>query len=78
MREQSRSFPTGHTHNETWHPFPRLQSDEIRITGVYKGTVVRGEAELTTGAVHLSDCHDAVIYLLAPLQVGGMVCLEGC
>ena len=41
------------------------------MSGVHKGTVVRGESDCPLGALHITDCHDTVIYALAPLQVGG-------
>ena len=43
------------------------------MSGVHKGTVVRGESDCPLGALHITDCHDTVIYALAPLQVGGGV-----
>ena len=48
---------------------PLAQVDESAIAGVYRGTVVRGESDLPHGDVRVTDCHEAVIYLLAPLQV---------
>ena len=49
------------------------------MSGVHKGTVVRGESDFPSGALHITDCHDTVIYALAPLQVekgwGGQVCV---
>ncbi len=39
------------------------------MSGVHKGTVVRGESDFPSGALHITDCHDTVIYALAPLQV---------
>lgn len=45
------------------------QIDEASITGVHKGTVVRGECDFPGGWLRVSDCHEAVIYLLAPLKV---------
>jgi hypothetical protein len=39
------------------------------VSGVHKGTVVRGESDFPSGALHITDCHDTVIYALAPLQV---------
>lgn len=46
-----------------------LQVEESSVSGVHKGTVVRGEADVPSGALHITDCHDTVIYVLAPLQV---------
>lgn len=49
--------------------------DESCIAGVHRGTVVRGEGELPTGEVRITDCHDSVVYVLAPLQ---SALLSGC
>ncbi|MEW5320107.1 MAG: hypothetical protein WDW38_011206 [Sanguina aurantia] len=51
------------------------QVDESCIAGVHRGTVVRGEGELPTGEVRITDCHDSVVYVLAPLQ---SALLSGC
>jgi hypothetical protein len=40
------------------------------VAGAHKATVVRGESELPhNGCLSVSDCHEALIYVLAPLQV---------
>ncbi len=39
------------------------------MSGVLKGTGVRGESDLTQVTLRGTDCHDAIIYALAPLQV---------
>lgn len=49
--------------------------DDTCIAGVHRGTVVRGEGELPTGEVRITDCHDSVVYILAPLQ---SALLSGC
>ncbi|GLC35188.1 hypothetical protein PLESTB_000564000 [Pleodorina starrii] len=54
---------------------PAGQVDDSAISGVYRGTVVRGEGDLPHGDVRISDCHEAVIYLLAPLQAAF---ISGC
>ena len=41
------------------------------VQGVCKSTVVRGEGGFPGGTLRVSDCHDTVVYALAPLQVGG-------
>ena len=46
------------------------QVEESRVSGVHKGTVVRGELDCPSGQLHITDCHDTVVYALAPLQVG--------
>ena len=51
--------------------------EDSRVSGVHKGTVVRGESDFPSGALHITDCHDTVIYALAPLQVrGDSLCVE--
>lgn len=57
-----------HLHTST-PPSPVYQVEERRVSGVHKGTVVRGETDCPLGALHITDCHDTVIYALAPLQV---------
>ncbi|KAG2495859.1 hypothetical protein HYH03_006097 [Edaphochlamys debaryana] len=54
---------------------PAGQVDESAIAGVYRGTVVRGEGDLPHGDVRITDCHEAVIYILAPLQAAF---ISGC
>jgi hypothetical protein len=54
------------------------QVDDTSITGVSKGTVVRGETDLPQGMLRVTDCHDAMIYVLAPLQVCLSACLYVC
>lgn len=41
---------------------------EVDIQGVCKSTVVRGEEDFPSGNLKITDCHDSVIYALAPLQ----------
>ena len=38
------------------------------IQGVCKSTVVRGEDDFPSGTLRVTDCHDTIIYALAPLQ----------
>ncbi|GAX83934.1 hypothetical protein CEUSTIGMA_g11358.t1 [Chlamydomonas eustigma] len=54
---------------------PSGQVEESRVSGVFKGTVVRGESDCPSGQLHITDCHDTVIYALAPLQ---WVYISGC
>lgn len=42
--------------------------DMVDIQGVCKSTVVRGEEDFPSGTLRVTDCHDTVIYALAPLQ----------
>lgn len=46
-----------------------VQVEDSRISGVHKGTVVRGELDCPSGQLHITDCHDTIVYALAPLQV---------
>lgn len=46
-----------------------VQVEDSRINGVHKGTVVRGELDCPSGQLHITDCHDTIVYALAPLQV---------
>ncbi|KAG2454002.1 hypothetical protein HYH02_001045 [Chlamydomonas schloesseri] len=57
---------------------PAGQVDESAIAGVYRGTVVRGESDLPHGDVRVTDCHEAVIYLLAPLQAAFISACSDC
>lgn len=41
----------------------------VDVQGVCKSTVVRGEGGFPSGTMRVSDCHDTVVYALAPLQV---------
>ena len=38
------------------------------VQGVVKSTVVRGEDDFPAGVLRVLDCHDCVVYALAPLQ----------
>ncbi len=40
----------------------------VDIQGVCKSPVVRGEEDFPSGTMRVTDCHDTVIYALAPLQ----------
>ena len=40
----------------------------VDIQGVCKSTVVRGEDDFPSGTLRVTDCHDTIIYALAPLQ----------
>lgn len=68
--------------------------DDRSLHGLHRGTVVRGESDLPSGELSITDCHDVVIYILAPLRrcmvsgcgectivlgaVGGMLRVERC
>ena len=55
-----------------------VDGGEVDIQGVCRSTVARGEAAFPTGAVRISDCHDAVIYALAPLATATIVACTDC
>ena len=38
------------------------------VQGIVKSTVVRGEDDFPAGVLRVLDCHDCVVYALAPLQ----------
>lgn len=51
----------------------------VVIEGVHKGTVVRRDGDIPKGAsVRVSGCHDAVIYLLAPVEYASIVGCSDC
>ncbi|GIL89591.1 hypothetical protein Vretimale_1845 [Volvox reticuliferus] len=54
---------------------PAGQVDDRAIAGVYRGTVARGEGDLPHGDVRITDCHEAIIYVLTPLQAAF---ISGC
>ena len=55
-----------------------VDGGEVDIQGVCRSTVARGEAAFPTGALRVSDCHDAVIYALAPLATATIVACTDC
>jgi TBCC domain-containing protein 1 len=52
---------------------PSGHVDDSSVTGLHKGTVVRGEGDVPGGVLRITDCHEAIVYALAPLQVGTMI-----
>ncbi|KAJ9517478.1 hypothetical protein QJQ45_024956 [Haematococcus lacustris] len=54
---------------------PTGQVDDSSISGMHKGTIVRGEADVPGGVLRITDCHDSVLYILTPLQA---VLVSGC
>lgn len=48
------------------------------VYAVHKATAVRGESDLPGGSVRVVDCHDAVVYCLAPLQYATITCCTDC
>jgi TBCC domain-containing protein 1 len=50
----------------------------VDIQGVCKSTVAKGEHDFPAGVVRVSDCHDSVVYALAPLQYASITCCSDC
>ena len=50
----------------------------VDIQAVCKSTVARGEDDFPSGIVRITDCHDTVIYVLAPLQYASIACCTDC
>ena len=48
------------------------------IQGVCKSTVVRGEDQFSAGVLRVSDCHDTVVYALAPLRYAKIAACSDC
>lgn len=48
------------------------------ITGVHKNTVARGPGAFPRSQARISDCHDATIYALAPLDCISISCCSDC
>ena len=58
-------------------PLP-LQAGSVDIQGVCKSTVVRGEDDFPVGVLRVTDCHDTVVYALAPLQYVKIAACSDC
>lgn len=50
----------------------------VDIQGVVKSTVVRGQDEFPDGVVRITDCHDTIVYALAPLRYALVSCCTDC
>ena len=51
----------------------------VDVYGVQKTTALRGESELaSTSTVRIMDCHDSIVYCLAPLQHAIVSCCTDC
>jgi hypothetical protein len=50
----------------------------VDVQGVCKSTVVRGEDGFPSGTLRVSDCHDTVVYALAPLQFASIFACSDC
>ena len=48
------------------------------ITGIHKNTVARGPGAFARNQARISDCHDATIYALAPLDCLSISCCSDC
>lgn len=48
------------------------------MQGVCKSTVVRGEDDFPDGLLRITDCHDCVVYALAPLQYATVAGCSDC
>jgi hypothetical protein len=42
--------------------------DDHTVSGVYRGTVVRGPADVTCECLTIQDCNEAHVYVLAPVK----------
>ena len=50
----------------------------VDIQGVCKSTIAKGEDNFPDGVLRITDCHDSVIYALAPLQYASITCCSDC
>lgn len=50
----------------------------MEVQGVCKSTVVRGEDDFASGVLRVTDCHDSIVYALAPLQYASVTCCSDC
>ena len=50
----------------------------VDVQGVCKSTVVRGEDDFPDGLLRITDCHDCVVYALAPLQYATVAGCSDC
>lgn len=50
----------------------------VDIQGVCKSTVVRGEDNFPAGILRVTDCHDTVVYALAPLNYAKIAGCSDC
>eukprot|EP00884_Botryococcus_braunii_P002985 jgi/Botrbrau1/12688/Bobra.67_1s0052.1 len=55
-----------------------VQSGSMEVQGVCKSTVVRGEDDFASGILRVTDCHDSIVYALAPLQYASVTCCSDC
>jgi TBCC domain-containing protein 1 len=55
-----------------------VDGGEVDVQGVCRATVARGEAAFPSGVLRVADCHDAVVYALAPLAHACIVACSDC
>ncbi len=55
-----------------------LAGGVVDVQGVCKSTVAKGEDDFPDGVLRITDCHDSVIYALAPLQYASITCCSDC
>ncbi|KAK2076228.1 hypothetical protein QBZ16_001160 [Prototheca wickerhamii] len=48
------------------------------LQGLHKATVVRGESDFSGAVARVLDCHDCIIYALAPLRHAVIACCTDC
>lgn len=53
----------------------RMPVDDLCVEGLSKGTVVKREGDVGSGTVRIMNCHDSVVYVLAPVR---FVAVVGC
>ncbi len=61
-----------------WPPSPSSSTTDDDVAGLHKTTVARGPGSCSRNQVRISDCHDATIYLLAPLECVSISCCSDC
>ena len=59
-------------------PLAACTGGSVDIQGVCKSTVVRGEDQFAGGVLRVSDCHDTVVYALAPLRYAKIAACSDC
>ncbi|DBB03885.1 TPA: hypothetical protein ACH3X1_012971 [Trebouxia sp. C0004] len=69
------------THPSRWGPLAPagiVESGVVDVQGVCKSTVAKGEDDFPDGVLRITDCHDSVVYALAPLQYASITCCSDC
>lgn len=52
--------------------------DDACVSGVYRGTVVRGAADVSADSFTIQDCSEAHVYVLAPVKLARIVNCSDC